>query len=227
MTAYRNDVDALAARHAALAEEVATKTRERDEAARNLADAKARAQLPVLDNIRIASPCHVPWSTMVGDERVRHCGSCDKDVFNLSAMTRDEAQALITEKAGNLCARYYQRSDGTILLADCEIGAKQRRKRRLVAAGAAALLAGGASAALLARSSGTTRAPLHEVAGGMEPVAPMGVVAVDPEPVELGQSIEPDLHEVAGGIGRLPDTAVEVKGDLKQVKRTVGHRRAR
>ena len=37
---------------------------------------------------------------MVGDERVRACGSCDKHVYNLSAMTRDEAQALIIERNG-------------------------------------------------------------------------------------------------------------------------------
>lgn len=39
---YRNDVEALAARHAALAAEVAEKTRARDEAARMLAEARAR-----------------------------------------------------------------------------------------------------------------------------------------------------------------------------------------
>lgn len=144
---YRNDLDALAARHDALEAEVAEKTRERDRVSDLLADAKARAKLPVLPNIRVASPCTADWNQMTGDDRVRHCGTCDKDVFNLSAMTREEAEALVLEKAGELCARYYQRKDGTILLADCTVGVAQKRKRRVIAAGAAMLLAGGGATA--------------------------------------------------------------------------------
>jgi hypothetical protein len=144
---YRNDLDALAARHDALEAEVAEKTRERDRVSDLLADAKARAKLPVLPNIRVASPCTADWNQMTGDDRVRHCGTCDKDVFNLSAMTREDAEALVLEKAGDLCARYYQRKDGTILLADCTVGVAQKRKRRVIAAGAAMLLAGGGATA--------------------------------------------------------------------------------
>lgn len=150
---YRDDLDALAARHDALDVEVAEKTRERDKAASALADANERAKLPVLPNIRVATPCHADWNQMVGDDRVRHCASCDKDVFNLSSMTRDQAEALVLAKAGNLCARYYQRKDGTILLADCAVGIAQKRKRRVIAAGAAMLLAGGGAAAWLAKRS--------------------------------------------------------------------------
>jgi hypothetical protein len=144
---YRNDLDALAARHDALEAEVAEKSRERDRVADLLADAKARAKLPVLPNIRVATPCTADWNQMTGDDRVRHCATCDKDVFNLSAMTRDDAEALILQKAGDLCARYYQRTDGTILLADCTVGVAQKRKRRVIAAGAAMLLAGGGATA--------------------------------------------------------------------------------
>jgi hypothetical protein len=144
---YRNDLDALAARHDALEAEVAEKSRERDRVADLLADAKARAKLPVLPNLRVATPCTADWNQMTGDDRVRHCATCDKDVFNLSAMTRDDAEALILERAGDLCARYYQRKDGTILLADCTVAVAQKRKRRVIAAGAAMLLAGGGAAA--------------------------------------------------------------------------------
>ena len=150
---YRDDLDALTARHDALDVEVADKTRERDRVATQLADAKERARLPILPNLRVATPCRADWGAMVGDDRVRHCASCDKDVFNLSSMTRDEAEALILAKAGNLCARYYQRQDGTILLADCAVGIAQKRKRRVIAAGAAMLLAGGGAAAWLAKRS--------------------------------------------------------------------------
>ena len=140
---YRDDLAALSARHDALATEVAHKTRELENASQLLDDAKARAKLPILENIRVASPCTADWSKMTGDERVRHCGDCKKNVYNLSDMTRDEAEAVIIEKEGRLCVRYYQRTDGTILLKDCTVGVSRRRRRRLVAAGAIAMLAGG------------------------------------------------------------------------------------
>lgn len=75
-----------------------------------------------LDVIQIASPCQVPWETMSGDDRVRHCAQCQKPVYNLSEMTRDEAEKLVLEKAGSLCGRFYRRADGTILTADCPVG---------------------------------------------------------------------------------------------------------
>jgi hypothetical protein len=140
---YRNDVDALVARQAALEFEVAAKAKERDAAARLLDEARARAKLPILDNIRVATPCHADWAQMTGDARARLCSQCDKHVYNISSLTRDEAEALIIEKAGQLCVRYYQRSDGTILLADCEVGKQQKRKRRLFAITAATMFAGG------------------------------------------------------------------------------------
>jgi hypothetical protein len=147
--AYRNDVDALEARKVALEFEVGAKAKERDEAARLLGEAKARAKLPILDNIRVATPCHVDWNSMTGGDRVRNCDSCKKDVFNLSLMSRDEAETLLREKTGGMCVRYFQRHDGTIMLADCTIGKRQRRNRRLIVAGAALLLGGSTAAFML------------------------------------------------------------------------------
>jgi hypothetical protein len=137
---YRDDVEALAARHAVIATEVAALERERDAAAQRLREAKTRAKLPVLDDVRVASPCKMSWAGMAGDDRVRHCAHCNQDVFNLSGMTRDEAEALLLSR-GNLCIRYYRRADGTILLTDCTIGGKRKRARRNVVAGLA-LVAG-------------------------------------------------------------------------------------
>ncbi len=135
---YRDDVEALAARHAALAAEVTQGTRERD-AAR---DELRRAKLPVLDDVRVAAPCPADWAAMTGDDRVRACSQCDRRVYNLSAMTRVEAEALITQHEGRLCVRYFRRRDGTILTRDCGVGVARRRRRRLVVAGAAVGLAG-------------------------------------------------------------------------------------
>jgi hypothetical protein len=140
---YRDDLSALAARHAALETELAHKTQELAEATRTLEEARAVTRLPVLANIRVAAPCPAAWDAMTGDDRVRLCGQCNKNVYNLSDLTRAEAEALLVEKAGRLCVNYYQRKDGTILLKDCSVGISQRRRRRAIAVGALALLAGG------------------------------------------------------------------------------------
>ena len=44
----------------------------------------------------------------------------------------EEAERLIAEREGRLCVRFYQRTDGTVLTADCEVGVRRRRVRRLV-----------------------------------------------------------------------------------------------
>jgi hypothetical protein len=145
--AYRDDLIALSARHDALAAEVAEKTRELEDSRRLLEQARARAKLPVLDGIRVASPCTADWNRMAGDDRVRRCGDCQRDVYNLSGMTRDEAEALLIERNGDLCVRYFQCRDGTILLVDCAVGARRRTRRRWIASGAVALAAAGAGVA--------------------------------------------------------------------------------
>src|SRR5262245_64031508 len=81
---------------------------------------------------------------MVGDERVRFCSLCNKNVYNLSAMSREVAMKLIEEREGQLCAMLYRRIDGTILTSDCPVGMKayaSRISRRLVAAMAGFLVA--------------------------------------------------------------------------------------
>ena len=95
-----------------------------------------------LDHIKIASPCSTRWEDMTGDARARFCAHCQKNVFNLSALSATEAAALIRAKEGNLCVRLYQRADGTVLTADCPVGAAQvwQRVQRLVAAAAALMV---------------------------------------------------------------------------------------
>src|SRR4051812_42669277 len=105
--------------------------------------------LPILlENVRIASPCVADWDDMRGDERVRFCGRCDKNVYNLSALSRADAEALVNEKEGRMCVRFFQRADGTMLTADCPVGAQRLRLRARMwasisgAAASAALLLG-------------------------------------------------------------------------------------
>ncbi len=180
---YRDDVAALTARHDALTAEVAERDRELAASKAKLDEATERARRPILDSIRVAAPCQASWDDMVGDDRVRHCAGCDKDVFNLSALTRDEAEALIRERVGNLCGRYYQRADGTIITSDCAVGISQRRRRRVMAAGFAALFAsaGGLAMALSARSAESESVAV-EVAQPIDAVPSLQISQVETPP---------------------------------------------
>lgn len=77
---------------------------------------------PPLEKIKIAAPCKTEWRWMYGDERVRFCGQCSQNVYNLSAMTRQQAEDLILKTEGRLCVRFYRRADGTILTKNCSVG---------------------------------------------------------------------------------------------------------
>lgn len=101
-----------------------------------------------VDRIEIASPCTADWGEMLGDDRVRFCGSCEKHVYDLGALTRPEIHALIEETEGVFCGRVYRRGDGTVLTADCPVGLAE--KARLLAKRAARRML--AMAALLAVS---------------------------------------------------------------------------
>ena len=81
-----------------------------------------------LESIHIATPCRADWNAMQGDDRARFCRSCAKNVYNLSAMTRDEAQRLILEKEGNLCVQLHRRADGTVITSDCPVGISPVKK---------------------------------------------------------------------------------------------------
>jgi hypothetical protein len=85
----------------------------------------------ILDNVTVASPCPADWKAMTGDDQVRFCGQCQLNVYNLSAMTRDEAETLVQSKEGRLCIRYYKRLDGKIMTQDCIVGRQILHQRRL------------------------------------------------------------------------------------------------
>ncbi len=84
-----------------------------------------------LDTIRIASPCPANWDEMTGDDRSRFCGQCELNVYNLSDMTRNEAEGFLSEKEGRVCVRYHQREDGSIITKDCPVGLQIKHRKRL------------------------------------------------------------------------------------------------
>src|SRR3954452_916131 len=84
-----------------------------------------------LDDLRIATPCPADWGQMKGDERVRFCRSCDKHVYNISTLMPDEAIELLRRTEGRGGVRLYRRRNGTVIRADCPIGALAALNQRL------------------------------------------------------------------------------------------------
>ena len=82
-----------------------------------------------LSHVRVAAPCRADWESMRGNERVRFCGQCSMNVYNLSNMTKQDAEALILNTEGRLCVRYYHRADGSILTANCPVGLRALKRR--------------------------------------------------------------------------------------------------
>jgi hypothetical protein len=143
--------------------------------------------LDVVDRVGVASPCSADWERMAGDDRVRFCSQCRLHVYNLSAMTRDEAAHLIQTTQGRLCARFYRRADGTVLTRDCPVGLRAARARAARAlarlATAAACILGSGVALASGRSSGARlRAlePFATIARWLSPAQP-------PQPFLVGK----------------------------------------
>ncbi len=87
-----------------------------------------------LDDIKVASPCPANWNEMRGDERQRYCSECKLNVYNLSEMTRREAENFIISAEGRVCVKFYRRTDGTVLTSDCPVGWQALKKRVSLAA---------------------------------------------------------------------------------------------
>ncbi|MDQ3806477.1 MAG: hypothetical protein M3416_21925 [Acidobacteriota bacterium] len=122
-----------------------------------------------LDRVRVAAPCRADWDSMLGDERVRFCHQCERSVYNLSGMSKRDAEALVAGAEGRLCVRFYRRADGSILTDNCPVGLRAVRQRVARASRAAVSAALGLFAGL-----GLAPAPRVE--------RTVGAVALDPEP---------------------------------------------
>ncbi len=210
---YRNEIDALRERKATLESELARVrahstqlgaqadaiATELSDVEKKLGAANAKRALPLLDQVRVASPCDRDWNEMLGDDRVRYCLGCEKNVFNLSAMSREDAEQLLQERVGkDLCVRFYQRADGTILTEDCPVGVKRKRRKKLALAFAAAGATAMAATTLMMRTA--CKPMMGEPA--VQQMAPSAV------PTDEG-------HFVMGDVG--PDEQVPVTGTTPPV----------
>lgn len=98
--------------------------------------ADARRRLPVLAQAPRASPCLEPFEAMRGDDAVRTCTRCDREVFDTARMTIGQTEALVAARGPSACTSLRRRSDGTAMFEDCAVGAAgvwTRRAGALVA----------------------------------------------------------------------------------------------
>ena len=65
--------------------------------------------------LRVVRPCPMDWDSFAGDDKVRFCPECGKNVHNVSAMTRREAADLIAADASVPCLRGVAAPDGTLM----------------------------------------------------------------------------------------------------------------
>ncbi len=75
-------------------------------------------RLDELDGLRVKTSCATDWSAMTGDDRSRHCEICDKQVYDLSRMTRPEIERLVRVTGGNFCGRMTRHADGRVFSAE-------------------------------------------------------------------------------------------------------------
>ena len=139
-----------------------------------------------LEQIRIDSPCEMPWDAMHGDDRSRFCEKCNLHVHNLSAMTSDAAENLVGERTDRICVAYAPTPQGTPVTLDYE-----KRKRRFTWKLTLLLGIFGAGATTWAQAVLFRTKPL-----------PL-------PPAQRGQVLVP---AVAGGIGPPPKPPVGIPG---------------
>lgn len=73
-----------------------------------------------LDNLILSYSCPINWDSMDGNERERFCKQCSKTVFNISDLSKKEANAYLDKRANaSHCVKFYLRSDGTITTDEC------------------------------------------------------------------------------------------------------------
>ena len=106
----------------------------------------------LIRDLKIASPCNARWDDMEGSDFSRFCRSCQKNVYNFTSLSAEEARSLLTQREGRVCGRFYRRSDGTVLTQDCPIGLHKRLRKVIYAT--VLLLFAATGAVALGRSQG-------------------------------------------------------------------------
>ncbi len=66
-----------------------------------------------VNGLDVASPCKASWNAIKGDNRARHFALCEKNVYNISAMTAKEVTDLVERTEDKFCGRLDRRREGS------------------------------------------------------------------------------------------------------------------
>lgn len=174
-----------------------------------------------LDNVRVAAPCSADWDSMIGNDLARFCGQCNLNVYNLSGMTKSQAESFITSGEGRLCVRFYRRRDGSILTDNCPVGLRKIRRRavylyKAVASAVLTFFAGIGVYEGLTTLSILSPPPRYQTVGVM---VSRSLPVLQPTPEEVGKLV------VMGGV-RASDVATDSIGKpLSRSKKSSRNRR--
>jgi hypothetical protein len=178
-----------------------------------------RSLLRQLTRIPLEKPCDSSWESMVGTEKVRHCPSCDRDVYSLSDMTELEAELRLLNAADAVpCIRYARNLDGSVLhLAEPRrpyLSSPSARALVVASALGSGLVAGDAVAQQKDKAAEPVQcvmlsglepaAPAAPAAGAAAPApaaaAPAPAAAPPPPPIPLAGAAPPLREQVVYGM---------------------------
>lgn len=161
-------------------------------------------------DVRIASPCTTDWDGMVGDDRTRYCPQCQRDVYNFSELSAAEVERIVLEREGRLCARFYQRADGTMLTKDCPATVTAMVAQRL------SRLASAALAAVLGASPAMAAPPSFRHGPNLLQIQPAKAPAIlEVEDVAGGRVVDAGVTLVDEKTGKKFEARTDGSGDLR------------
>jgi hypothetical protein len=71
-----------------------------------------------LELVSVPRPCSIPWESMTGTDQARACAVCNRQVYDLAAMTSSEAEKLLDCRVERLCIRFNRGPEGKVITAD-------------------------------------------------------------------------------------------------------------
>ena len=145
-----------------------------------------------IDSVEVKGPCTEDWEKMHGNDLVRFCSHCAKDVKDLSALTRKEAMRMVRASNGGICIRYVKDPETNRPLFADQLFQITRRAPGLAAGVMTASIA--LSTAVYAQES-------------PRPASPPAVVTTTQEPIPNGDAPKVNSVITSRPIVDLPETA--------------------
>ncbi len=165
--------------------------------------------LPIV--IDIPEPCPESWSNMVGSDRERRCDRCEKQIHNLSELSRAEIAELVTRE--NVCITLEVKPNGELVTAEPRAHDKRSGVRKVVLAAALSALA----ACNTEPTVGTMKTPFEPTASAVAVSAPSGEAMV----ATPSAAVPPSTSATATSTDQVKPP-VRIGGTIPPVTRTMG-----